>query len=303
MILFLISGVVLAGAALTLVLRAFVLSRTRAVATLGQIGTYGYVLKGSEEQAPRNLMGTLNDLSGRLGALFAGRFGRAREQSVRMKLMAAGLYRTHPRDFIGYQMLSGVLLPFAVLWMTGPFGLPGIFRLLAFVLAVPGGWSLPMLLVNRRARSRLDKIEYELPELIDLLVVTVEAGLGFSRSLQVASERIQGPLGDELRLSLQEQSMGLSTIEALRNMLERCETPAMRSFVRSVVQGEALGVSIGEIMRSLAVEMRKRRRAGAEERAQKAPVKLLFPLIFLIFPAMFIVILAPAAFQLAKALF
>ncbi|TML11140.1 MAG: hypothetical protein E6G33_15185 [Actinobacteria bacterium] len=84
-------------------------------------------------------------------------------------------------------------------------------------------------------------------------------------------------------------------------MLTRCETPAMRSFVRSILQGETLGVSIGQIMRTLAVEMRKRRRQGAEERAHKAPVKILFPLIFLIFPAMFVVLLAPAIFSFLDA--
>jgi tight adherence protein C len=104
-----------------------------------------------------------------------------------------------------------------------------------------------------------------------------------------------------MRLTLQEQSMGLSTNEAMRNLLLRAETPAMRSFVRSIVQGETLGVSIGEIMRTLATEMRKRRRASAEERAQKAPIKILFPLIFLIFPAMFVILLAPAVFQFIEA--
>ena len=88
--------------------------------------------------------------------------------------------------------------------------------------------------------------------------------------------------------------MGLMTSEALSNMLTRCQTPLMRSFVRSVLQGETLGVSIGKIMRNLATDMRKRRRAAAEERAQKAPIKILFPLIFLIFPAIFVVLLGPA---------
>lgn len=95
--------------------------------------------------------------------------------------------------------------------------------------------------------------------------------------------------------------MGLAITEALQNMLARAETPAMRSFVRSIIQGETLGVSIGEIMRNLAVEMRKRRRAGAEERAQKAPIKILFPLIFLIFPSMFVILLGPAVFQFMQA--
>jgi tight adherence protein C len=94
--------------------------------------------------------------------------------------------------------------------------------------------------------------------------------------------------------------MGLAVNEALEGMLRRCETPALRTFVRSVIQGEALGTSTGQIMRNLALEMRKRRRAKAEERAQKAPVKMLFPLVFLIFPSIFIVLLGPTYYTLSK---
>ena len=95
--------------------------------------------------------------------------------------------------------------------------------------------------------------------------------------------------------------MGLSTNASLTNMLGRCETPSMRSFVRSILQGETLGVSIGTIMRNLAVETRKRRRQHAEERAQKAPIKMLFPLILLMFPSLFIVLLFPALYTFMKA--
>src|SRR5437870_4015615 len=153
-----------------------------------------------------------------------------------------------------------------------------------------------------RAKRRLGEIDYELPELIDLLVVTVEAGLGFVGALQMSAARLVGPLGEELRLTLQEQNMGLSINEALANTMARCDTPSMRSFVRSIVQGETLGVSIGQILRDLATEMRRRRKANAEERAQKAPIKILFPLVFLIFPAMFIVLLGPALAQFLHAI-
>jgi tight adherence protein C len=156
--------------------------------------------------------------------------------------------------------------------------------------------------LRRRARVRLEDIDSQMPELIDLLVTTVEAGVGFSGSFQMASERFRGALGDELRLTLAEQGMGLSTEAALGNMLERADTPAMRSFVRTVLQGETLGVSIGKIMRDLAEEMRKRRRQKAEERAQKAPTKLLFPLVFLILPAIFVVLLGPAVIQFVRSL-
>ena len=112
---------------------------------------------------------------------------------------------------------------------------------------------------------------------------------------------MEGALGDELSLTLQEQRMGLSIQEALMSMLARVDTPSMRSFVRSVVQGETLGVSIGQIMRDLAQEMRRRRRATAQERAQKAPIKILFPLVLLIFPSMFVVLLGPALLLFLKA--
>ena len=111
-----------------------------------------------------------------------------------------------------------------------------------------------------------------------------------------------GPLAEELRLAVHEQNMGLDVEDALANMAARADTPSMRSFVRSIIQGETLGVSIGKIMRDLALEMRKRRRQVAEERAQKAPTKMLFPLVLLIFPAMFVVILGPAAIQIMRSL-
>jgi tight adherence protein C len=187
------------------------------------------------------------------------------------------------------------------LWSASVAGFGGMIVVLGFAISILVGWTAPLSIVENRRRRRMTDVDRELPELIDLLVVTVEAGLGFTGSLRVSAERFRGALGEELRLTMQEQNMGLSTDEALRNLLARCETPAMRSFVRSIIQGETLGVSIGQIMRNLAIEMRKRRRQNAEERAQRAPIKLLFPLIFFIFPAMFVILLAPAVFSLLKA--
>jgi tight adherence protein C len=226
--------------------------------------------------------------------------GSKREVDLRTALMAAGLYNIAPRNLQGYRLLSAVGVPAAWLFL-GSQAVGSVVAFVLFPLAVAAGWMVPMVILKNRGRKRTEKIDWELPELIDLLVVTVEAGLGFNSSLRTASERLEGPLGDELRLTLQEQSMGLSTTEALKNMLARCESPAMRSFVRSIVQGEQLGVSIGQIMRDLALEMRKRRRQAAEERAHKAPIKILFPLVFLIFPPMFVVLLAPAVYSFLDA--
>jgi tight adherence protein C len=124
--------------------------------------------------------------------------------------------------------------------------------------------------------------------------------MGFAGSMQMAAERFTGPLGDELRLALQEQAMGLPVDQSLEHMLSRANTDGMRSFVRSIRQGESLGVSIGQILRDLATEMRQRRRAAAEERAQKAPIKILFPLVGLIFPAIFVVVLAPGVISISS---
>jgi tight adherence protein C len=173
----------------------------------------------------------------------------------------------------------------------------GSIHLLTVLLAVVlggMGFSLPKLVVLQRAGRRLDRIDRDLPELVDVLTATIESGLSFGGSLQLVSDRFHGPLGDELRLTLREQTMGLSTDQALQNMLVRCDTPSVRSFVRAVRQAESLGVSIGQMMRNLAGETRNRRRELAHERIQKAPVKMLFPLVFLIFPAVLIVLLYPA---------
>ncbi len=301
MIILLLGALALAGISVALVLRAAALPRMRASETVGHIEAYGYASRQGEETASGPVRGMLDGVANLVGGLMARRLGGLREAQLRNELMAAGLYTLAPRKFLGYRILCAVCVPAAVIWLAATAGTGAAFVVFGALFAVLAGWIAPMTIVRNRARRRLEQIDYELPELIDVLVVTIEAGLGFNGSLQVAAGRLVGPLGDELRLTLQEQNMGLSIAEALQNMLGRAETPAMRSFVRSVVQGETLGVSIGEIMRNLATEMRKRRRASAEERAQKAPIKILFPLIFLIFPSMFVILLGPAVFQFMQA--
>jgi tight adherence protein C len=298
--LILFMGLVLVGSSAVLMARAAVMPRLRSSESLGRIGSYGFTSTQAGDQPSRPALSAVDGVATLLGRA-AGRFGGFREASLRRELVAAGIYGLAPRKFLGYRVLCAIALPTFWVWLASTGGYPALYAVLGGPVALLMGWTLPMTIVRRRARRRFEQIDYELPNLIDLLVVTVEAGMGFTGSLQLASERFGGPLGDELRLTLQEQSMGLSAKEALRNLLDRCDTPLMRSFVRSVLQGETLGVSIGQIMRDLAVDMRKRRRAAAEERAQKAPIKLLFPLVFLIFPAMFVVILGPAAFSFIEA--
>jgi tight adherence protein C len=300
MILLLVLGLGLAGVSIALLLRAAAASRMVTVRSLGRLGSYGYgATTPTDKPAARGVR--LDSLAAVVGGFMTERFDRLREDELRVMLHGAGLYQLTPRKFIGYRLFVACALPLLWLWYCTS-GNAGPFRiLLGCIVAAALGWRLPVFVVKRRARARLAQIDYDLPELVDLLVTTVEGGVGFSGSLQMAGRNLEGPLGQELRIARQEQNLGLSTDEALANMLVRADTPAMRSFVRSIRQGETLGVSIGKILRDLATEMRKRRRQAAEERAQKAPTKMLFPLIFLIFPAMFLVILGPAAFELMKA--
>jgi tight adherence protein C len=300
-LLILVLGLGLVAASAVLLLRAFVVTRAEPRRALAQIPSYGFAPAATDKPAPsRPLTGRIDALASAVGAFMAERMNRFSEEDLRKELRSAGLYTWSPRKFIGYRLLATVFLSSLWIWFGITSGSGGFRLFVGLVIAVACGWMGPMVLVRRRARKRLEEIDDEMPELIDLLVTTVEAGVAFSGSLRLAAERLGGPLGQELRLAMQEQEMGLATDDALTNMLGRVDTPAMRSFVRSILQGETLGVSIGKIMRDLAIEMRKRRRQTAEERVQKAPTKMIFPLVFLIFPAMFVVLLGPAALQILQ---
>jgi tight adherence protein C len=300
-ILILILGLLLLAGAVALLVDGFRFSQERTSQTLEQIAAYGFAAEERVDASPVAQPTTaVARIADRVGSFAPTTLISGERNTIREKLIAAGYYNTSPRMIIGYRILLGLGLPLLWLWFAAATGFPFGFTVFGVIFLAIVGWLLPMLTLNRKARERTDAIDYELPELIDLLVVTLEAGVSFIASLQMAADRLAGPLGVELRITLQEQRMGLTTNEALKGMLNRADTPGMRTFVRSVLQGETLGTSTGQIMRNLAVEMRKRRRSAAEERAQKAPIKILFPLVLLIFPAMFIVLLGPVAYSIGK---
>ncbi len=269
---------------------------------LEQIAAYGYVGLLADERPKRALRKTLDELAATVGTMVTGRSGGEREAAIQRRLIAAGFFGIGARRFNGYRVLLTVGLPLLVIWLLGLAGASTSVIVFAAAAVAIAGWVVPGIVLTRRARSRLSEIDYALPELIDLLVVTLEAGVAFAAALQMAADRLEGPLGDEIRLTIQEQSLGLSMTEALENWLGRCDTPSVRSFVRSMVQGQRLGVSIGQILRNLAIEMRARRKQVVEERAQRAPVKMMFPLVLLIFPAMFVILLGPVLYRLSDSL-
>jgi tight adherence protein C len=302
MILLLLLAILLLGLSAALVLRVASAGRVRNREIVAQVGAYGFGagLRVGRKQAGRL---TSSELATRVGTGIEGRIAAEKLRDIRLMLNAAGLYRTTVTRYLGYRAFAVVGPPVCIILLAILGGGIGFLSIAVAVMLGGLGWAFPPFYVQRRTRIRNDEIDFEMPELVDLLVTTVEAGVGFGGALQLSSRRVREPLGSELRLTLREQSMGLTMEEALQNLLTRCNKSAsVRAFVQAIVQGETLGVSIGKIMRDLAVDMRKRRRQKAEERAQKAPIKLLLPLTFLILPAMMIVILGPTFYALARGL-
>lgn len=292
-------GILFLALAVTMIVRAIALSRVRVASQVRQIDAYGFGIREGverEDTLVSRLRTKLSELADRIGE--NARWSGWRAPVTIQQLRAAGLYKVTPDRFQGFRiMLSGALSALIVIdsIVTGSLSATTI---LLIIVAAALAWFGPALLIGTRAQRRMDRVDRDLPELIDLLIATIEAGLGFAGSLQLVADRFEGPLGEELRLTLREQNLGLSTERALENLLERCETPSVRAFVRAVSQGETLGVSIGTMLRNLASETRKRRRQQATEQVQKAPVKMLFPLVFMVFPALLIVLLYPAVHQL-----
>ncbi|MGO9975673.1 MAG: type II secretion system F family protein [Solirubrobacteraceae bacterium] len=299
--LLLLLGAVAFGVAIAALFNVMTARRVRTSERLASISEYGFARERKRvpifHQERSN--SPLQEAVSFFGDFVARRIGSAGEETIRRELMTAGMYNTSPRLLLGYRVLAAMVMPVGA-WLL--LGASDTLRILMILLTFPAGWMLPMTVVRRKGRLRLMEIDRRLPDLIDLLCVMVEAGLGFLAAMRLASDRFKPPLGDELRLMLQEQVMGLSVEDALGNMAGRAPTPAMKSFVRAMANGERMGISTGQIMRNLSHEMRLRRRRSAEERAQKAPVRMLFPLAFMIFPAMLIVLLAPGAMTLINGL-
>jgi tight adherence protein C len=164
------------------------------------------------------------------------------------------------------------------------------------------GWYLPEWILRSRSGQRQHSIRRSLPDALDLLSITVEAGLGFDAALDRVAREIRGPLGGELYRVVQEMRLGKARSDALRDLGERSNVQELRSFVLSMVQAEIFGISIASVLHVQANELRIKRRQLAEEQAQKLPVKIIFPLILCIFPALFAVLLGPAAIRIYESL-
>jgi len=198
------------------------------------------------------------------------------ERVLAMKLLAVGV-------LAGFAVLLSRLAgftPFRTLIFAGLF---------AFV-----GWYMPEWILRSKAGQRQHLMQRALPDALDLLSITVEAGLGFDAAVARVARQSGGPLGEELHRVLQEMQIGKSRSDALRDLADRTSIPELKSFVLAMVQADIFGISVAKVLQVQAREMRLKRRQRAEEQAQKVPVKIVFPLILCIFPSLFIVLLGPA---------
>jgi tight adherence protein C len=226
---------------------------------------------------------------------------RASVETVTNKLLAAGLNRkVSPTSYLASKAVLGFLgfvggQVFASL--AGALASRALLLGIAFAFV---GFMVPDVVLTLKTRGRKEVLRAELPDALDLLAVSVEAGMGFDGAISKLTEHMDGPLADEFALALGEMRIGESRQNALTKMMKRVGTPEFSSFVRAIIQADQLGISLGRILKLQASDTRNRRQLAAEERAMKAPIKMLFPTVIFIFPAMFIVILGPAFMNLSE---
>jgi tight adherence protein C len=218
---------------------------------------------------------------------------RTSMDAIALRLLGAGLgRRLSPTGFLaakGFLAVGGALFGLVILSTTGS----GIGLLLMGAFAA-GGFIAPDYFVSLKARGRRESIRANLPDALDLLAVSVEAGLGFDGAIAKLTEHLEGPIVEEFTLTLNEMRIGESRHDALKKLAERAAAPEVGHFTRAIIQADVLGISLGRILKVQASDTRDRRQAAAEEKAMKAPIKMLFPTVIFIFPAMFLVILGPA---------
>jgi tight adherence protein C len=298
--LFIVLAILLLGAAAYLFGEAATASARERQVSVKRASTYGKFRAALGEQDKPFRDRVVEPAKGKLASLVFKVHPKTTLDSVRSKLLAAGMGRTvTPTGFLAAKATFGI----GGILLGAFFGgaLSGGVGVLVFGAALGGiGFIGPDFVVGSRARKRRDAIKAQLPDALDLLAVSVEAGLGFDGAISKLTEHMEGPLSDEFSLTLNEIRIGEARQDALKKLADRTGTPELSSFVRAIIQADQLGISLGRILRVQATDSRLKRQAAAEEKAMKAPIKMLFPTVLFIFPAMFLVILGPAFLNLSK---
>ena len=245
----------------------------------------------------------LSPLSGTLASSLMRVTPKAIRRMVEEKLAMCGGFGGLSTD--GFLMLWGVIAVvfpvIAIFLLSLSKAAPNIVVGIA-VLAFDFGVALPFILLKQRVKDRKNAIQKDLPDVLDLLTVSVEAGLGFDGALAKLAEKMKGSLVEEFNRVLQEIRVGVTRRDALHALGTRCDVPDLSLFTTSLVQADQLGVSIGNVLRVQSAAMREKRRQRAEEKAMKAPIKMMLPLVLFIFPTIFIILLGPAMIQIMDSL-
>lgn len=295
MLLFL--GILSLGLAVFLVSEVATAPQRRRQVALKRATTYGARRAQPENALPRFSERVLAPAVERLAALTLRLNPKVSADAIATKLIAAGLTPgISTSQFLAVK--AGLALVGVVAGASFGAALAPVAAVFLAPLFAAVGFIAPDIFVTFRIRARRERIRSELPDALDLLAVSVEAGLGLDGAISKLTEHMEGALVDEFALTLGEMRMGEARAEALKKLAERVPAPEVSAFVRSVIQAEQLGISLGRILRVQAADSRLRRQAAAEERAMKAPIKMLFPTALFIFPSMFVVILGPAFLNL-----
>jgi tight adherence protein C len=218
---------------------------------------------------------------------------KSREAAELQLELAGRPYNWGATEFLGMRTLVALVLG-VLLFLVAAVSQGFLMALLIGLVAGLLGFFLPLLWLRSKIRNRQSEIVKSLPDALDLLTITVEAGMGFDGAIQKVAEKWANELSKGFNKVTQEMRLGISRREALKNMDRTMGVPDVTTFVAAIIQAEQLGVSIAKILRVQSEQMRIRRRQRAEEMANKAPIKMLFPMVFLIFPALFIILLGPA---------
>jgi len=241
-------------------------------------------------------------VAGSILDLMGGVLPRNYRDRIHNRLVHAGIAgQFRAEEVISLQVLGGIvgLLLGAGLVVTGTIG--GGTGILVLVLLPVLGAQAPRSWLDRKVDERVSAIRRDLPDTLDLMAISVEAGVGFEGALAVVCDNFTSPLAEEFARTLREMELGLPRREALQNLKKRTEVPELSNFVLTLTQADALGMPIGRVLKISAEEMRTKRQQWAREKAAKLPVKILFPLVLFIFPAIFVVLMGPAASDIGNA--
>jgi len=267
-------------------------------ARLTQLGTMQAAnLEEMELQQPfieRTIRPLVGRLSGSVSRVASTSFTETTEKRL---ALAGNPGDLRTADWLGIKAVGAIVgagIFFLLFFIVGVLGLPLILRIVMLPIGAMFGYTIPEFWLGGRVKKRQKAILLMVPDTLDLLTISVRAGLGFDGALGKVVEKLKGPLTEEFRRALAEIRVGKARRDALRDIVPRTEVPALTNFIGAIIQAEQLGVSISKVLQVQSEQLRIERRQRAEEQAARAPIKMLFPLVGCIFPSLFIVILGPA---------